>query len=80
MKYKLNLGEIKKRNQKSTKWEKHAIHNIETLCKARNNVIKFFYDYSSIISEAKHKATKNEGLKISTPKQIPQRLTITLHK
>ena len=35
------------------------------LNKARNNVIEFFDDYSSIVSEAKLKATKGTGL-IST--------------
>ena len=33
------------------------------LYKARNNVMKFFDDYSSIASEAKHEATKGTGLK-----------------
>ena len=32
------------------------------LYKARNNVIKFYDDYSSIVSEAKHKVTKGTGL------------------
>ena len=40
------------------------------LCKIKNNVIKFSDDYSSMASEAKHKATKDEGLKILTPKQM----------
>ena len=39
------------------------------LYKARNNVIIFFDDYSSVESEAKHKTTKGTGLKILTPKQ-----------
>ena len=39
------------------------------LYKARSNVIKFLDDYSSVVSEAKHKATKGTGLKILTPKQ-----------
>ena len=33
------------------------------LYKARNNVMKFFDDYSSIAAEAKHEATKGTGLK-----------------
>ena len=44
--------------------------------KARKFVIKFFGDYSLIVSEAKHKATKGKGLKILTPKQIFQSLPI----
>ena len=45
---------------------------------ARNNVIKFFDDYSSKVSEAKHKATKGTGLKILTSKQMLQRLPVAL--
>ena len=52
------------------------------LYKATNEVIKFYDDYSLIVSEAKNKAknqiTKNKGLKILTPKQLLQRLPIAL--
>ena len=48
------------------------------LCKARSNVIKFYDDYSSMVSKAKLKATKGTGLKILTPKQMLQRLPIAL--
>ena len=48
------------------------------LYKARNNVIEFFDDYSSIVSEAKLKANKVTGLKIVTPKQMLQRLRIAI--
>ena len=44
------------------------------LYKARNEAIKFFDDYSSMMSEAKNKATKGRGLKILTPKQMFQKL------
>ena len=51
------------------------------LYKARNEVIKIFDDYSSMVFEAKNKA-KNEisgkGLKILTPKQMFQRLPLAL--
>ena len=46
--------------------------------KARNEAIKFFDDYSLMVSEAKNKATKGTGLKILTPKQMLQRLPIAL--
>ena len=46
--------------------------------KARNKAIKFYDDYSSMTSEAKHEATKGKGLKILTSKQMLQRLPITL--
>ena len=48
------------------------------LYKARTEDIKFYDDYSSMISEAKTKATKGAGLKILTPKQMLQRLPIAL--
>ena len=48
------------------------------LGKARNSVIEYFDDYSSIVSAAKLKATKGTGLIILTPKQIFQRLPIAL--
>ena len=48
------------------------------LYKARNKAIKFYDDYSSIMSEAKYRATKGTGLKILTPQQMLQRLPIAL--
>ena len=52
--------------------------NIETLYKARNKAIKFYGDYSLMMSEAKYKATKGTGLSILTPKQMLQSLPIAL--
>ena len=37
------------------------------LYKLRNKVVEFFDDYSSLVFEAKLKATKGTGLKILTP-------------
>ena len=51
------------------------MHNIY---KARNNAIKFYDDYSSMMSDAKYRATKGTGIKILAPKQMLQRLTIAL--
>ena len=48
------------------------------LYKARNEAIKLYDDYSSMMSEAKLKATKETGLKILTPEQILQGLPIAL--
>ena len=48
------------------------------LYKARNEAIRFYYDYSLMMSAAKYKATKGTGLKILTPKQMLQRLPIAL--
>ena len=61
-----------------TSGEIHAINNIKTLYKSREEVIKLFDDYSRIISEAKYKTKYGEGLKILTPKQTLQRLPIAL--
>ena len=59
---------------------KNTLCNIEMLYKARREAIKFYDDYSSMMSEAKAKAkaTKGTGLKILTPKQMLQRLTMAL--
>ena len=52
------------------------------LYKERNEAIKFYYDYSLMMLEAKTKAKQNKikrtGLKIVTPKQMLQRLPIAL--
>ena len=39
------------------------------LYKAGNQAIKFYDDYSSVMSEAKYRATKGTGLKILIPKK-----------
>ena len=48
------------------------------LQKARNETIKFYDDYSSIMSETKYRATKGTGIQILTPKEMLQRLPIAL--
>ena len=78
-KFKSYLGEIKKGSKKhKSKVQKNTLYNIEMLYKARNEAIKFYDDYSLMMSEAKTKATKGTGLKILTPKQMLQRLPIAL--
>ena len=56
------------------------MYNIEMLYKARNEAIKFYDDYFSMMSEAKAKAksTKGTGRKILIPKQMLQRLPVAL--
>ena len=77
--FKPNINDIKKGNKKyRSKEQKNALYNIEMLYKATNSVIEVFDDYSSMLSEAKLKATKGTGLKILTPKQMLQRLPISL--
>ena len=48
------------------------------LYKARKEAIKFYDDYSSMISEAKHSTTKGKRHKTLTPKQMLQRLPTVL--
>ena len=48
------------------------------LYKARNEAIKFYDDYSSMMFVVKCRATKGTGLKILTSKQILQKLPIAL--
>ena len=42
--------------------QKNTLYNIEMLYKARNEAIKFYDDYSLMMSEAKAKATKGTGI------------------
>ena len=55
VKFKSKLGEIKKgnNNNKKSKEQKNAIHNIAMLYKARDSVIEFYNNYSSMLSKAK---------------------------
>ena len=72
-----NLNEISKGRFKS-KEQKGSLENINLLYQSRQPLIKLFDYYSSIASEAKHKAKQGKGLKILTPKQMLQRLPIAL--
>ena len=67
-KFKSDLGEIKKGNNKK-RWreQKNALHKIKMFYKARKEAIRFYDDYCSMIFEAKRKATKGTGLKILKP-------------
>ena len=58
--------------------QKNTLYNIEMLYKPRNEAIKFYDDYSSMMSEAKYAATKEKGRKLLTPEQMLQRLPIAL--
>ena len=76
------MGQIKKgNNKKRSKEQKNVLYSIEMLYEARNEAIKFFNDYTWIVSEAKNKArnkTSRKELKILAPKQLLQRLPIAL--
>ena len=76
IKQNLNQNPNKTKKETQIKKPKNALYNIEMLYKAENKVIEFFDDYSSMIYEAKIKATKGTGL--LTPKKMLQRLPIAL--
>ena len=48
------------------------------LNKARKEIINFYDDYSSMVSEAKTRGTKGTGLKRLIPKEMLQKLPIAL--
>ena len=62
--------------------QRETISNLEKFYKSREEVIKFFRDNIEMLSDANYDARKNEtegkGLKILTPKQKLQRLSIAL--
>ena len=75
------MEKYKKETKKHrSKEQKNTLHNIEMLYNALNEAIKFYDNYSLMISEAKHKATKGTALEILTPKQMLQRLPIAVAK
>ena len=78
-KFKSYLGEKKRRNNKNrSKEEKTLCTILKCSIKWRKEFIKFYDNYSSMMSEAKYKQKQNKtegtGLKILTPKQMLQRL------
>ena len=78
--FKRLLADVKIGSKKS-KEQIETIQNIQKLYEVRNEAIKFYDDYSSMMSEAKYKAKNNTSgkrLQILTPKQMLQRLPIAL--
>ena len=67
---------------KRTTKQKGFINNITRFYNSREETINFFRDYGKMILDAAYKSKQNEtkgkGLKILTPKQMLQRLPITL--
>ena len=61
-----------------TTFKKPSLVRVKILYEYREKVIKLFNDCSKIVSEAKYKTKYGEGLKILTPKQMLQRLSIAL--
>ena len=76
---KSDLSEITKGNLKPRlKDQIKTIKNVKNLYKSRKKIAKLFNDYAKIRSEPKHKSKYGKGLKILSPKQMLQRLTIAL--
>ena len=77
---------LKKLNEvkmgKKTVKQKETISNLENFYKSREEIINCFRDYIEILSDdnydAKQNETEGKELKILTPKQILQRLSIAL--
>ena len=67
---------MKKVNKIYRSKEKETLYNTAMFYKTRSNAIKFYDDYSTMTSEAKNEPAKGKGLKILTPKQIIERLSI----
>ena len=74
--FKSNLSEVKKETKNID--QNNTSYNIEMLYKATNSFIELFDDYSSVVSEAKLKATKRTSLNILTSKQKLQILSTAL--
>ena len=73
---------ISKKIGKKTLEQKEVINNLEKFYISREEVINFFRDYGKMVLDASQKSkpneTKGKELKILTPKQMLQRLPITL--
>ena len=52
--------------------------NIKNLYVSQENVIKLFNNFSKVVSKAKYRQIHGERLKILTPKEMLQRLLISL--
>ena len=77
---KLNEVKIDKKNT----GQKGVINNLKTFYNSREEIINVFRDYIEMLSDANYDAKQNktEGtrLKVLTPKQMLQRLSIALSK
>ena len=77
-----NIKIGKKHPGQKKKLQIEVINNIEKFYKSKEEIINFFSDYIEILSNANYDAKQNETkgteLKILTPKQMLQRLSIAL--
>ena len=76
---KKDLGRIKQRDPKDKSPEqKKTIANIKNLYNSREEVVRMYNDYPKNISRYIYDSKQGTGLKILTPKQMLQRLSIAL--
>ena len=77
---KLNEVKIDKKNT----GQKGVINNLKTFYNSREEIINVFRDYIEMLSDANYDAKQNKTeetrLKVVTPKQMLQRLSIALSK
>ena len=79
--FKLNLKEIITGNSKhKSKHQWNTIENFKSLHDSREEVIKLYNDHAKIRSQGMYETKYRIGLKTITPKQMLQRLPITLAK
>ena len=81
--FKKELNEITSGNPKhKSSGQQYIIENVKNLYNSRQKIIDLLNDNSRIRSESIYKSKQNEtkgkGLKILTPKQMPQRLPVAL--
>ena len=77
--FKLNLNEISRKGYASNK-QKHTLTNIYFFCKSRKAIVKLLNDHSSIMSEAKYKATHEIALPGMLARLAKASLTVLISK
>ena len=77
MEFESKLSSIRLGGHKSNK-QLSEIENITNFYKLREQVIKFYNDYFKVVHKAIYDAKHGKELKILSPKQILQRLSIAL--
>ena len=76
---KRDLGRIKQGDPRDkSKEQKKTIYNIKNLYNSREEVVKMFHDYAKYMSRNIYDSKHGTELKILTPKQMLQRLLISL--
>ena len=77
MEIQLKLSSVRIGGNKSNK-QLSKIENITKFYKSQEEVIKFYNDYYKMVHKAAYGSKHGKCLKLLTPKQVPQRLSIRL--